>query len=42
MRMLKGLREGKRGNTEKEDIGEFVGLVEKLFGEKDKGAEADL
>ena len=41
MRMLKGLREGKRGDTEKEDIGEFVALVEELLGEKEKREEID-
>ena len=33
MRMLKGLREGRRGETEKEAVGEFVRLVEGMFGE---------
>lgn len=31
MRMLKGLREGKRGEQEKEDIGQFVALLEEVF-----------
>lgn len=37
MRMLKGLREGKRGETEKEAVGAFVRLVGEIFAEGDMG-----
>ncbi|KAF1978123.1 hypothetical protein BU23DRAFT_251811 [Bimuria novae-zelandiae CBS 107.79] len=39
MRMLKGLREGRRGEVEKEGIGEFVRLVGEMFGEGRKEDE---
>ena len=37
MRMLKGLREGKRGETEKEAVGAFVRLVGEIFAEEEMG-----
>lgn len=33
MKMLKGLRDGKRAGEEKEAMTAFVGLVEETFGE---------
>ncbi|KAF2866172.1 hypothetical protein BDV95DRAFT_505772 [Massariosphaeria phaeospora] len=38
MRMLKGLREGRSGDTEQDIISEFVALVEDMFGNKEKAA----
>lgn len=35
MRLLKGLREGKRGDKEKEAMAEFVTLVQETFGKPD-------
>jgi hypothetical protein len=36
MRLLKGLREGKTGEREKEGMLAFVGLVEDVFGAKEE------
>ena len=36
MAVLKGIREGENNQSEKDAIAEFVGLVEELFGQKDK------
>jgi hypothetical protein len=39
MKMLKGLREGKKGEEEKEAMAEFVKLLEETF-DKKHGPEA--
>lgn len=39
MRMLKGLREGKSGDKEMEGMKAFVGLVDEVFGAREKGEE---
>jgi hypothetical protein len=36
MRMLKGLRDGKSGDKEMEGMAAFVGLVDEIFGPKEK------
>lgn len=36
MAALKGIREGEDNKSEKDAMAEFVGLVEELFGQKDK------
>jgi hypothetical protein len=36
MRLLKGVREGKMGDDEKDGMAEFVTLIEECFGEKEK------
>lgn len=36
MAVLKGIRDGETSEEEKEAMAEFVGLVDELFGQKDK------